>query len=986
MVKSKKDKKKILVKSNNTLKLFNNVNVKNNNNNTSSTNQPQQLFNAKPNVFKNYNQPEFKETVQKILKENASKIKYEFYNQYFSNSSNNQKSHFAKPIGLYDLLGENINPYTMQPYEPIYADVVDTYKSGPLAGKQFNKIYPNTAVIWSGLPMYKKLPELIKTIRENQVTLLVSGTGSGKTVLTPRAVMQALNFQKKAIITIPKKKICRSSAIFEAQMASVQLGQEVGYYYRGDTKISDNTKLFFTTTGSLISRITRADPYLEDYDCVIIDEAHERSIETDELLYFLKKALIKRKDLKLVIMSATIDLSLFRNYFPNGPSTNNNLEDISKAKFKFGEIDVGGDEPKFKIDIHYSSAPINPMDWKKKAAEKVIELLTTTEGGDIMVFITAGGDGKMICDDVMRGIKGKNNIRPFCAHLSGSSPDDESNFAIGKKNLTLHPNYDETNPWTRKIVLSTNVAESSLTVPSIVYVVDSGYQFEESFDAFTNARSLVQTRISQAQAIQRKGRAGRTMDGVCYRLYTEDEYNKFNAYPIPDIRKQDLTPYTLDLMLLPYVTNVGDLKKKVFDELIETPKPEFIKSALDVLFAMGAIDKDGDEGKITEIGRALSQFRAISIQSAKAILSSYYVGCKHDVMTIIALCEKIGWKMDNLYSRKPNRKGMNNYEYGVVMKEYEKKTKKWNSEYGDFITLWKVYQAYRDFVYTEPRKTPEEARGWLKDNMIDVRNFMRKGSIDLISDDVMTYNRTLMDIVQPPELKKKYFNELKKDDPTVSITEINKKIKEKKKNSIGFDPEEKHDADDSSEVVISVKNIKNTKKEKNSVKKMNNITMMGGGYEGKPYEIILINNLNRLNDKMDNIMMSLTYGYLTNMAKNINPTRMIYKACFPQVKIDCQFARDTTLSTKRAPAMVVYAEMMRLSAESKLLKMNIINRIPTIVMDQMKELYPELMKEYAKVEKNKYNNYSSKKGDRRDNKRGDRKGSKKESKKKTYRR
>ncbi len=973
MIKSKKTKSKITVKSNNSQKLF----ISEAQNNTVKNNQQEQLFTNTNTIVKNYNKPEFKETVEKILKENASQIKYEFYDNYLSN---NQKSYFEKPIGLFDPLGENINPYTMQPYEPIYADVFDFYKSGPLKDKQFNKIYPNTAVIWSSLPMYKKLPELIKTIRENQVTLLVSGTGSGKTVLTPRAVMQALNFQKKAIITIPKKVICRNAAKFEAQMASVPLGDEVGYYYRGDKVISDKTKLFFTTTGSLISKITRADPYLEDYDCVIVDEAHECSVETDELLYFLKKALIKRKDLKLVIMSATIDLSTFRNYFPNGNSSNNSLENISKAKFKFGEIDVGGDPPKFKIDIHYSQSPINIMDWEKKAAEKVIELLTTTEVGDIMVFITSPPDGKKICDEVMRGIKDRKDVHPFCAHLSGSSPDDERNYALGSRNLSLHPNYDETNPWSRKIVLSTNVAESSLTVPSIVYVIDSGYQYEESFDAFTNARSLVKTRISKAQAIQRKGRAGRTMDGVCFRLYTEEEYNKFNEYPIPDIRKQDLTPYTLDLMLLPYVTNIGDLKKKVFDELIEKPKPEFIKSAIDILNALGAIDSDKDEGKITEIGRALSEFRAISIQSAKAILASYYLGCKHDVMTILTLFMKVDGKIKEIYGREPNRKGMNNFEYSVAMKEYEKKTKQWNSEYGDFITLWNIYQAYREYIYTEPRKTPDEARTWLKENALNVGRFMRKDEIDIIASDVQKLNRTLMDIVQPPELKKKYFNELKKQDPTVTLTEIKNELKEKKMKSVGFDPEQK---DDLKEEVISVKDTETIKKGKKKIVKMNDITMMGG-YEAKPYEIMLIKDLKKMDDKLDNIMMSLAYGYLTNMAKNINSSRMIYKACFPQVKVDCQFARDTTLSTKRAPAMVLYGEMMRLRLDAKMLKMNGVNRIPTVVMDQMKELYPELMKQYSKVEKNKYNDYSSKKSYKGDRK-GERKGSRKQGKKK-YRR
>ncbi len=899
-------------------------------------------------VVKNYNTSEFKETVDKILSENEKRLKYDFYDNYLTDEL---KPIFQKPIGLHDLFGNNINPFTMLPYEDIYADITGKYRAGLLKDKEYNTTYKNAAVNWSSLPMYDKLDNLIKLIRENQVTLLLSDTGSGKTVLTPRAAMEAFNYQKKVIITMPKKKICRDSANTTALWTSVKLGDEIGYYYKGDRKVNDKTKLFYTTAGSLISLITREDPYLSQYDCIIIDEAHERSVETDELLYFIKKALIKRKDLKLVIMSATIDLSLFRNYFPQGDPTNNNLENISKAKFKYGEIDVGGEKPRFKIDINFSQYPVNQMDWKKKAAEKVVEILKTTETGDIIVFITAAGDGNFICDEMKRLLKDVKDINPFCAHLSSGSKDEESNFTFGRKNLSLHPNYDESHPWTRKVVLSTNVAESSLTVPSIVYVVDSGYQYEESFDPFTNARSLVNARISKAQAKQRAGRAGRTMDGICYRLYTEDEFNKFHDYPIPDIRKQDLTSVSLDLMLLPYINNVGELKKKVFEELMEEPKKEFIISALDTLYAMGAIDKNNDEGKLTKLGRALSNFRALSIQSAKAIMASYYLNCKHDVMTILTLFTEIDERMEYLYANEPRRRGMNNYEYEITMKEYQKKTKQWNSEYGDFITLWNAYQAYRSFIYSEPRKTKEEARKWLKDNALSPHIFMRGDELDNIASKVQMLNRTLLQIVQPPELKKKYFNELKAMNPLVKMNDIMSELKEVKMNKKGFDPEMRlMMTNEDIELMEEAK-----KNNKNMMESIMNTMVISGGYNAKPYEDIYFNNLVPSQDKIDNIIYSLTLGYITNFAKNINSSKMIYKACFPQVKTDCQFARDTSLTTKRAPSMVFYGEMMRLRADQKILKMNIVNRIPTVVMDQLKVIYPDLIKQFSKVEKNKYN-------------------------------
>ena len=236
--------------------------------------------------------------------------------------------------GIYDPDGININPLTGTEYKNLYSHIKKN-----INGEVLNATYANLAKIWKTKLVYLHKDKILDSIKNNQVTLAKAGTGVGKTVLIPKIALHAFDYGEKVICTIPKKVITRSTAEFAAQCLDVKIGQEVGYYFRGENKTNENTKLIFTTTGSIISRITGSDPYLSEYKCIIIDEAHERSVQTDQLLLLLKKALAKRKDLKLVIMSATINLTVFRNYFPT-------------PTFKFGEVDAG-EFTSYEIQDHW---------------------------------------------------------------------------------------------------------------------------------------------------------------------------------------------------------------------------------------------------------------------------------------------------------------------------------------------------------------------------------------------------------------------------------------------------------------------------------------------------------------------------------------------------------------------------------------------------------------------------------------------------------
>ena len=221
----------------------------------------------------------------------------------------------SKNSGLYDPNGLYNNPLTHQPYQNLYLP----------------ETYTDIAKNWSTKLVYDYKDAIIESISKNQVTLATAGTGVGKTILIPRIALHSFDYKENVICTIPKKLTTRETAEFVAKCMDVRLGEHVGYFYKDGKEINKNgieTKLTFTTTGSLVSRITGSDPLLSNYKCVIVDEVHERSVETDLLLLLLKKVCKQRKELKIIIMSATVNLDIFRDYFP-------------KSSFKFGEIDVG---------------------------------------------------------------------------------------------------------------------------------------------------------------------------------------------------------------------------------------------------------------------------------------------------------------------------------------------------------------------------------------------------------------------------------------------------------------------------------------------------------------------------------------------------------------------------------------------------------------------------------------------------------------------
>jgi len=839
----------------------------------------------------------------KIKKHIVKLKKYKFKKNHLNK---NNKPFFKKAIGLYDPLGKNINPLTGLPYENIYQnDEPLIYKDGPLIGVKVPRTYKNLAYIWTNLKLFEYVSPILDSINNNQITIIKSGTGVGKTVITPKIALQAFNFKKKVICTVPKQLIARNNASFSAQCLDVRLGEEVGYFYMGDNQTSDKTILTFTTPGSLKSKITGSDPYLSEYSCVIIDEIHERSVQTDQLLLLMKEVLEKRPDFKLILMSATVDLTIFKEYF------------TEKSNFTYNEVDIQ-DISSYEVKIYYEKTPLK--NWKKEAVDKIIDILKTTTYGDILVFVKSGSEGNLIKDEINKIVKDLPGINPFCTVLEGKTPKKESEYATEEFKYKEHPDSDPNNPFNRKIVMATNVAESSLTVDGIVFVIDNGYSFESAFYPKESANSLIEERISQAAANQRKGRAGRTQPGVCYRMYTEEEFNKFKKFPTPDIQKTDITNDILDIFSLNYIKTINDVRT-FLQNLISPPSDDFINNSLNKLYILDAITNISNEGIITELGIALSQFRVLEPNFAKSILASYYYYCKYEVMSIILISMDIDGRMDHIFEKYYiKNKKMSQSEIKKEKEEFLNNQKKFHSQYGDYLTLLNIYNSLKDYMKNNKDGDPKY---WCRKNGINSRVFVnrnKKNNWDIIYEKSRKLNDILMKIIRPARLKKQYYNLYKNDGGKENIKMIENEINNKL-------------------IIDSDNDILDTELYGGYIDEIKN-----KGYHSKPYEINLFPNTVLLENKEKNILMSFIIGNLCNSAILTDSNKKIYKTCFPIHKVDAKFDQNTTLPQKTLSKYILYNELFTTFKDQKILKMNIVTKIPTDIISKIKNLNIDLDK------------------------------------------
>ena len=474
------------------------------------------------------------------------------------------------------------------------------------------------------------------------------------------------------MVILPKQILAKSSAIYAAKTMDVEVGQEIGFKHRGEKNYDkEKTLLLYTTDGTLVSMLM-TDPYLPEYDAVIIDEAHERRTQTDLLLYLLKQVCIKRKDFKLIIMSATINEKIFADYY---------------KEQKYFYIDIHG-RTNFPIMNAYIHKPIDKNRYIDEGLKRIKEIIETTKDGDIIFFVPSIQETIDVCKKI------KDN-KSYCIEFFAGIDKYREDLAIDKD---LYK--EKIKGKTRKIVIATNVAESSVTIEGIRYVIDSGYEYFSYFNPIINSKVLEKRPVSKAQIKQRCGRTGRTESGICYRLYTSMEYEKFQDYPAPAIQTSNIYDDCLKLLAWSKIQTFDKLEK-ILSEFIEPPKKAYIDFTKNILTELKLIENNA----ITELGSFIADLPVEPIQGL-AVCGGWMLNCAKEILVIVIMSDVIKNNINELFFKhENNQKEMKKFE------EIKRKLMKKNSDHYSLLRIYTVYKKLK-------KEGDDKVNIWLRENYL----------------------------------------------------------------------------------------------------------------------------------------------------------------------------------------------------------------------------------------------------------------------------
>lgn len=512
--------------------------------------------------------------------------------------------------------------------------------------------------------------EFLQLYQQSQILVFVGETGSGKTTQIPQFVLYDDLPQtqgKMVACTQPRRVAAMSVAQRVAAEMDVKLGEEVGYSIRFEDMTGPKTIMKYMTDGMLL-REAMNDPNLSRYSTIMLDEAHERTMATDILMGLLKEVVVRRPDLKIIIMSATLDAQKFQRYFMDAPLL----------------AVPGRTHP---VEIFYTPEP--EQDYVEAAVRTVLQIHATEAEGDILLFLT----GEEEIEDASRKIalEGDEMVREADAGplkvypLYGSLPPHMQQRIFDPAPPPRRPGGRPG----RKVIVSTNIAETSLTIDGIVYVVDPGFSKQKIYNPRIRVESLLVSPISKASAQQRAGRAGRTRPGKCFRLYTEGAFKKeLIESTYPEILRSNLSSTVLELKKL----GVDDL---VHFDLMDPPAPETLMRALEELNYLACLD---DDGNLTQLGRLASDF-PLDPALAVMLISSPEFYCSNEILSITALLS-----VPQVFVRPPAQR-----------KRADEMKNLFAHPDGDHLTMLNVYHAYRS---NEAQANPKQ---WCHDHFLSQR-------------------------------------------------------------------------------------------------------------------------------------------------------------------------------------------------------------------------------------------------------------------------
>ena len=624
----------------------------------------------------------------------------------------------------------------------------------------------STALFGSGMdysfgrPVCNFWDDITDSIVNNRLTIIAADTGAGKTTQVPKMAWQAVKMLHDKDKTFPMRVVCTQPRVLAVKETGMYVSQEmglvygeneVGYHYRGERKVNqedpDKLSMIFMTDGIMVKSLSN-DPSGKEYGVIIVDEVHERSTNIDLILLLLKQLLKSKSKTRVVIMSATIDLNKFANYFKG----------ISLRKFSVpGKM--------YPVEVEYSETdlPKSQKDVRYAAICKALNIVgTTTSPADIVVFLSSKADVQeasrvfnIEVKSIMDGEKPETcnldkgvlenvvKLNPVAFYLHGESsamyvPDHVNNVDYaGIKDLAInsklyrfggrlvkgkyaYPVGSEDKgdgkysvDWSdgvksrsmeekhkMKVVFATNVAEAALTVNNVGYVIDSGKQYKSMYDPVTYASKLPWVNISQAAAIQRAGRAGRTRAGICYRLYSKREFDTFTKFPTPPILDSNLVVPIEDLLNLVYTSSKAiSMVMDLLTRFIDPPPRLYIKAAMHELGMLGVIR----DGRVSELG-ALMLKLPLSPANQRTVIYADLMGISKDIIPVIALAETVSSMVDLI---------------SVPVKMY----KDVEVDKLDFLKNAKCndFKIFQNIMKTIKKLSKEKLRDWCRNNFIKTK-------------------------------------------------------------------------------------------------------------------------------------------------------------------------------------------------------------------------------------------------------------------------